>query len=67
MVLLSNIYQYTCKELFMMDFNLERCKENFYVSFFLLVSAEDQDFDYLQNSHDNLAQAIEMPLEITVI
>lgn len=63
MVMIPNIFQYMGKELFMMDFNLERCKENVYISLFLLVSGEDQNFEYLQNSYGNFAHAIEMPLK----
>lgn len=47
----------------MMDVSLERCKENVNVSLFLLVSGEDQNFEYLQNSHSSIIQAIEMPLK----
>lgn len=28
LVKMFNIFQYTCKELFMVDLNLERCKED---------------------------------------
>lgn len=41
MVTVYGIFQYMCKELFVMDFNLERCKENVFTSLFLPVSGED--------------------------
>lgn len=60
MVMISNTLQYMSKDLFIVDFNLERCREK---SMFLLISGADQNFEYLENSHSNLPQIIEMLLK----
>lgn len=62
-MVISGISQYMCKELFVMDFNTERCKESVYISLFLLVTGEDKNFKHLQSSHRNLAQAIVVPVK----
>lgn len=61
--MMCGLFQYMCKELFVMDFSFEKSKENVYIYLFLLASGEDQNFKCLQSFHGNLGQVIEMPVK----